>query len=344
MLAVEQCLNRENLIVQPVSGENDIGRDAYVDVVRGTDVTGEVVALQVKSGPSFRQDDRWVIPGDPQDFTLWRESTVPMFGVVHDPSDESLRWVNLSEVAARDHALPRGDVFHRSVVEAAYGKRGVVVPDDHRLDLDIASFVAEASGAVRRHVGLPALQLLSASIGDVEVAILDTFALGRSDARAFLLLAALLRRIPSQLQRLAVSILAMATRHPDVFWTEGNWIPSEIKSQLHARLKWTADEVAFLLRLVVEDGEGIQRGSFGQHVFHVLELDAGLDARLEWVATDRRAEILVAYYAAVILLYRSEAPTELMRDLKQRTPERWADRHFVELEELIEEHGWVSLF
>ena len=97
--AVEAVLESANLIVQRVESENDIGRDAFVDVVDGTDVTGGVISLQVKSGKSFYHKGQWVVPGEPEDFTLWRESTVPFFGVVHDPETGALRWVDLSYAA-----------------------------------------------------------------------------------------------------------------------------------------------------------------------------------------------------------------------------------------------------
>jgi hypothetical protein len=70
-------------VVQMVESENDIGRDAFVEIVSGTDVTGGVVSLQIKSGQSHCHDGTWVITASPGDLTLWREGTVPFFGVAH---------------------------------------------------------------------------------------------------------------------------------------------------------------------------------------------------------------------------------------------------------------------
>ncbi|MDE0778992.1 MAG: DUF4365 domain-containing protein, partial [Nocardioides sp.] len=97
---LESVLEAANIVVQRVETENDIGRDAFIDIVDGTAVTGGVVSVQVKSGPSFLHKGQWVIPGKPADFTLWRESTVPVFGVIHDPETDALRWIDLSHAAA----------------------------------------------------------------------------------------------------------------------------------------------------------------------------------------------------------------------------------------------------
>jgi hypothetical protein len=46
--AVTDFFERNYCIVQSISGENDIGKDAYVDLTEGVRVTGVVIAVQVK--------------------------------------------------------------------------------------------------------------------------------------------------------------------------------------------------------------------------------------------------------------------------------------------------------
>jgi hypothetical protein len=43
-----------NSLVQPVDGANDIGKDLYVDLTAENRVTGELIAVQVKSGTSYQ--------------------------------------------------------------------------------------------------------------------------------------------------------------------------------------------------------------------------------------------------------------------------------------------------
>lgn len=343
MRRVEQVLEGAGLVVQPVATENDVGRDAYVDIVQEGEVTGGIIAVQVKSGRSFFHMGKWVIPGDNGDFTLWCESTVPMFGIVHDPETNALRWTNLSATARQYIQGPGGDPWSKELVVNYYGRKAVVAPHSNRLDLDIDAFLTNAASALRVHPGLPVSALLSNDPETVRTGIVDTFAIGRRDPDAFILLAALVSRLPWETQRLAVDALAMATRHPDVFWHRDNWVPSPIKSEVGRRTRWTREDVTTLLGLIDEDG--IQRGTFGQHVFHVLELDSELDDRLEEVVLDRLKGSDAHVWAAAILLYRrGEQAGDRLAKWEARDPELFQGGELQVLADLVKEHGWVDLF
>ena len=67
-----------------------------MDLVEGTDVTGEMIALQVKGGISYRRGQSYAVPCSAADRELWRTSSVPVFGVVHDPETDKLHWTNLT--------------------------------------------------------------------------------------------------------------------------------------------------------------------------------------------------------------------------------------------------------
>lgn len=251
--------------MQRVETENDIGRDAFVDLVDGTDVTGGVICVQVKSGKSFLHEGQWVIPGEAADFTLWRESTVPFFGAVQDPEDDALRWVDLSQAAAL-----AVDAYISPVIPGPYGKPCVPVPAENRLDVDLAPFLDAAKTSLRRQSGSPAAAFLAEHEETVERGIVDTFAVGRHDPTAFLLLGALFHRLPKACRRLAVGTLALTTSHPDVFWTKQNWIPELVSTTVRTRCRWTAIDIAALLDEI--DETGMDRGTIGQTVFHVLNL------------------------------------------------------------------------
>lgn len=335
--AVEAVLETANLVVQRVDPENDVGRDAFVDIVDGTDVTGGVISLQIKSGPSYFRGGQWVIPGHPQDFTLWRESTVPFFGVAHDPATNAIRWVDLS------YAARVSDPYLSPVVSGPYGMKAVPVPEANRLDVEIEPFLDAARTALRRWSGLPTAALLSKDPDAVAVGIGDTFALGRHDPDAFLLLGALFRRLPPDCRDLALRALAMATRHPDIFWSKSNWIPSTVTRAVEERCRWGGDDLEALLALV--DENGIERGTVGQAVFHVLELDKAVDDRLFELATNRGRLDTVRFWAAVVLLYHAgdDAPALLSR-LLRRAPDLARVDNFEEVNGVIREFGYVSLF
>ncbi|MDQ2845848.1 MAG: DUF4365 domain-containing protein [Actinomycetota bacterium] len=348
---LEAILEAANIVVQRVETENDIGRDAFVDLVEGTDVSGGVICVQVKSGQSFLHKGQWVVPGKAADLTLWRESTVPFFGVVHDPEDDALRWVDLSQAATL-----AVDAHLSPVIPGPYGKPSVPVPAENRLDVDLAPFLAAAQTSLRRRSGSPAAALLADDAETVEVGIVDTFAVGRNDPAAFLLLAALFHRLPKACRRLAVITLAMTTPHPDVLWTKQNWIPAHVSSTVRKRCRWTASDIAALLCEI--DENGVERGSIGQTVFYVLALDQDLQTKLFRTALDRVLPDSVRFWAAAIRLYlagesapevldklfesdRTNGNEEALFSVSHRLEEV---EHFEYLAQSIADLGYVSLF
>lgn len=335
--AVEAVLEAAGLVVQRVEQENDIGRDAFVDLVERGEITGGVISLQVKSGPSFVRNGTCMIPGDPEDFTLWRESTVPFFGVVHDPASGALRWVDLSSVAQI------ADSYLSPTVEGPFGKEAVLVPEDNRLDLSVEPFIRAAAASVRRFRGLPTSALLSRDPQIVEIGIADVFAIGRHDPNAFVLLGALFHRLPTETRPDALRALAMCTRHPDVFWTINNWIPEAVKTEARSRTTWAAADLDALLGMINDDG--IARGTVGQDVFHVLELDRCLADRLfETVMSTHRPETVRAWAAIILAYLAQDDALELVARLIRLAPDLAQQELVVTLVDHLMERGWVDLF
>ena len=335
--AVEAVLEAAGLVVQRVEQDNDIGRDAFVDVVEGGDVTGGVISLQVKSGPSFAHKGNWLLPGDPEDFTLWRESTVPFFGVVHDPASGALRWVDLSTAARIS------DPYLSPIVKGPFGRNAVPVPDNNRLDLAAEPFIHAAAESVRRFRGLPTAALLSRDPEIVMIGITDVFAVGRHDPDAFLLLGALFHRLPVETRRDALAALAMCTRHPDVYWTRNNWIPETVKAEVRSRTNWTPPDIEAFLGMIDEDGIG--RGTIGQDVFHVLEMDRCLADRLFETAVTRQRQDSVRLWAAVILVYQAQVDApELVARLLRLAPDLAEQEMFAVLVDHLREWGSLDLF
>jgi hypothetical protein len=94
--AVTAVFDDANMLVQPVDGAIDIGKDLYVDVAEESRATGEVIALQVKGGQSYQRRSGSSFPCTADDIALWAASTVPIFAVVHDPESGRLPWINLT--------------------------------------------------------------------------------------------------------------------------------------------------------------------------------------------------------------------------------------------------------
>ena len=148
----------------------------------------------------------------------------------------------------------------------------------------------------------------------------------------------------------------MATSHPDVFWSKDNWIPDSTSRALRQRVRWTEADVVELLAEV--DDNGFQRGTIGQSVYHVLDLDPSFESRLPRIALSRALTDYVRRWAVVLFLYRagSEAPSALEallaedRKLSSRDVlfRAWRDLpeidHFEIITETISDLGQLDIF
>jgi hypothetical protein len=94
--ASQTLFEKHNWVFQPIDLGNDYGKDAYADAPEGDTVTGLCATLQIKSGPSFRRADGYAIPIEGHE-KVWRDSPLPVMGIVHDPDVPALYWCNISE-------------------------------------------------------------------------------------------------------------------------------------------------------------------------------------------------------------------------------------------------------
>lgn len=99
-------LERHGHIVQEIDGGNDHGEDLHVTFVHNSERTADSVAVQVKGGVSARtRRGHRVRVGDHGD--NWRDSSLPVLCVVHDPDRGGLFWANATSQLRRAEALRR---------------------------------------------------------------------------------------------------------------------------------------------------------------------------------------------------------------------------------------------
>lgn len=101
---VRALLERHGHIVQEIDGGNDHGEDLHVTFVHQGQRTEDSVALQVKGGTSTRTRRGHRVPvGDHAE--NWRDGSVPVLCLVHDPGYGGLLWANATRQLRRAQAL-----------------------------------------------------------------------------------------------------------------------------------------------------------------------------------------------------------------------------------------------
>lgn len=76
----------------------DVGIDGQIEYVNPEGyATGRMIALQIKSGPSFfkEKDDNWVFYPEEKHRFYWEHFPIPVFIVIHNPETNISYWQNI---------------------------------------------------------------------------------------------------------------------------------------------------------------------------------------------------------------------------------------------------------
>ncbi|HEU0153457.1 MAG TPA: DUF4365 domain-containing protein [Arenimonas sp.] len=264
ILAVQSLFESSGCVFQEVSQQNDYGKDAYVDLVDGAEVSSICVALQIKAGRSYRtRDGDYYIPTGRHTET-WRESTIPVFGVVYDPDDVGLRWVDLTAYL-RSHEVMNGRV-----------------PISAKAILDASTLFSDFGLAAKSYMvggneGIALRLLSSCEVAQCE-AIIDGWALARNDPRFLILVRRLISHFSRGALRRAIWAMAHVTPHPDIIWTKESWIEEPNRGLICATFSWSIDEIGHLFGAVDDDEWG--RGTLGQSLDMILRQDPSIEEKL----------------------------------------------------------------
>jgi hypothetical protein len=271
-----------NCRFQEIDQQQDIGKDAFVDLADSSGVTPLCVMLQIKAGAAYRTAKvDYVVPiRDHAD--LWRRSTVPVFGIVHDPDDGLLRWVDLT-----------------GYLRAHPDSTGGNVPVSRRHTLDELSLRGAFTNAVRAYDrrGTTDLVLNLLSPDPFQTgAMYDAWALSRSDPKYLLLLRRFLMDLRPEALRRTIWLLSHVGSHPNIFWTKDNWIKPEAEQFLLPSFRWSPEELAHMLRAVDHSDYG--RGTLGECLDVLLYEDPNIVKKL---------------HLAITLLLKEPDPTQVVR-------------------------------
>lgn len=336
------------MVVDEVDGRSDYGRDLNVDITEDGEVTGAVIGVQVKGDRRFVRDGSWELPVMTKDRRFWAESSVPIVGILWDPVSHEMRWTNLTAYARTDHTIsawpPKSSGTSRTDDDV------VRIPTTQRLDDDtLPEMVDEMLAYVRRSSAPALLGLFDPDDERRSRAIVDCWALGRSDARAFLLLRRTLPALEGLSLRHAIEVLSHLTPHPDIFWHNGNWIPPEIERQVLPTFRWSAQEVSHLVRAVEhmdDEGAGWERGGLGQSLWCLLIEDPDLGSSvLPAIGLALKSDDLDAAFRLLIIhQYLADDSLAAAREAIATHPGLEAHVDIGELLRLIAEFGFFDVY
>ncbi len=313
---------------QEINQQQDIGKDAYVfvDLANKAGITPLCVALQIKSGVSYRTGKGdYVVPVE-HHADLWRQSTVPVFGIVYDPDDSKLRWVDLT-----------------GYLRAHPDQEGGSVPVSVRQTLDELTLRGAFTNAVRSYGarGTTDLVLNLLSPDPFQTgAMYDAWALSRSDAKYLLLLRRFLMDLHPEATRRSIWLLSHVGSHPNIFWTKDNWIKPEAEALLLPSFRWSPEELAHMLRAVDHSDYG--RGTLGECLDVLLYEDPNIVLKLHVAITlllkdsDHTQAVRAATLALTHSKHQRKELALLKSDFPALTEHEWFHQIAAALEESLE--------
>ena len=245
-------------IFHQVHQEDDYGIDAFLELVDEGRVTGKCIAVQVKSGQSYCSPQACHIRHTSRQATYWKSHSLPVLGIVFDPSEHCAYWVDLG---ARCHATDGTFSFAKTSYRRfdERGFRSVVLPlllgHGLAVTFDEAREFAASSDDDAHIVGLRTLLAQHADN-------LETW-------ECFTEL--LTSRRPESTSPHLVYALAHIPWHGDIFAPPGFNLPDEMRSEIRRRMAgWDRSHVLSLVRHI--DENGIQRGYPGQSVYAIVDI------------------------------------------------------------------------
>lgn len=329
--AVRSFFEAAGCVFQEVEASNDYGKDAYVDISAEGTITGTCVALQIKGGEKYVRANGYAIPVDDH-YEIWRTSSVPIAGIVYDTLEKQLYWGNITKYLlhkAKDEVstipIRREQVLTLTTLQFEF-RQDFEILSGHVLDDPILKLCAEPQD------------------GQIS-ALYDCFALGRGDARIFIALRYLMLLLSGDALRIAIRILSHLTPHPDIFWTENNWVPQYIKEGVRQHFSWSRDDIILLLSQIGFDEW--DRGRLGEDLYMLFLEDREIKAKMQEVAlfalsTQKRDVALSAFILTVA--WAGENGIKKYEELLHANPEFRALDLVPEIGTELREYGYISVF
>ena len=315
---------------QEVGQQHDFGKDAYVDIADTGGITPLCVALQIKSGVSYRTSKGDYLVPIEHHADLWRRSTVPVFGIVHDPDDAQLRWVDLTGYL-RAHPDQEGG--------------SVAVVGRHTLDeLTLrGAFTAAVRTYVARGASDLVLNLLSPDPFQTG-AVYDAWALARSDPKYLLMVRRFIMDLhPEALDR-TIWLLSHVGSHPNIFFTKDTWIKPEAEGLLLPSFRWAPEEIVRMIRAVHHEDYG--KGTLGECLDVLFYEDPTIVRKLHLAITLllNDPDTTWAVRAATLALTHSRNQRRELASLIKNHPALMCHEWFQEVAYAVHEFGSLSLY
>jgi hypothetical protein len=95
---VRGIVEAQNSIFNEIPGQNDVGIDGFIEIIKDENTTGKMVAVQIKAGSSYFENEKRLckIPVGSH-FDYWSKHPLPVVGIVYLPDEKIGFWIDIKE-------------------------------------------------------------------------------------------------------------------------------------------------------------------------------------------------------------------------------------------------------
>lgn len=179
--------------------------------------------------------------------------------------------------------------------------------------------------------------------------VFNCWTLGRRDPRPLIILRRLLPWMTGRSLIDGITVLAHATPHPDIFWTQRSWIPPLIENKVRAALRWSSDELATLVNAVEtmdDGGSDWQRGGVGQSLWSIMVVDPDLCQKLPGAVRIcmEAGQLQAALRLVICYQYLADDPVAIVDAMMKEHPTLAEDEMAGYLVEHVHEWGRLDVY
>ena len=99
ILKLKELVNNNNCIYRDVPGESDTGIDGFIEFVDAEDVTGQMIAVQVKTGSSYynKSKEQFELRIEKDVLDYWGNYMLPVVLFFYLPDEDKGCWIAIRE-------------------------------------------------------------------------------------------------------------------------------------------------------------------------------------------------------------------------------------------------------
>jgi len=165
---VSIVVNLHYCIFHKIELENDIGNDAFIEFISGSESTSFCIAAQIKSGTSYvrANDEETFFPTDKKHLKYWGNLNLPVAGFVYNPINDTIYWIDIKELILKNPSIvengpynipiPTENIFSYDTFDSFY--KNFILYNDKMKDsesfLNAVNNISEINNVESQYIGV----------------------------------------------------------------------------------------------------------------------------------------------------------------------------------------------